>query len=48
MFPENLTDDDFKKILGILGKQELNEIDLKKYTDKIKAKFKKFIEALRQ
>ena len=48
MFPENLTDDDFKKILGILGKQELNEIDLKKYTDKIRANFKRFIEALRQ
>ena len=52
-FPENLTDGDFEKILNILGKKELNEIELnevelRKYVEKAKKGFKKFIEALKQ
>ena len=34
MFPENLTDGDWKVILNILGKKELNEADPKKGTGK--------------
>jgi hypothetical protein len=34
MFPENLTKEDFKKILNILGKKDLNEGDPKKGTGK--------------
>ena len=39
---------DKNAIWDILTKQELNEIDLKKYVDKIKKGFSKFIEALKQ
>ena len=53
LFPENLTDGDFEKILNILGKKELNEIELneielRKYVEKAKKGFRKFIEALKQ
>ena len=41
-------DVDKNAIWDILTKQELNEIDLKKYVDKIKKGFNKFIEALKQ
>ena len=43
--PDNV---DKNAIWDILTKQELNEIDLKKYVDKIKKGFNKFIEALKQ
>ena len=42
MFPENLTDNDFKKLLNILGQEEIDE-GLKDTIKKISSKTKEFI-----